>query len=333
MTDEKVSVIIPFYNNIHQVKKAIQSVVLQEYSNIEVIVIDDGSSKNYEKDILVFKNEIDIKYFKQKNSGPGLARQFGLSVSTGKYIQYLDSDDELMRDKILEQVAILNANPKAIMVYGLSQMNNDSKKIHRKKFAKRNEKHVSTRAIQKRTWHTSSCLWNYDNRHIYWEDLFNGEDVLHDVNAGLLNDNTEVIFHNKIVSNISMSDSVNHLSNAIHDTRKHQQLLRDAMELNYRILGKVFKNDHLKNDRKTVEALAERFFYEGLKFYKISFKKEGMKMLVESDKLTHLKFKKVEIILCKFLHAINLLNSKSIYYIFKVRRKILADELHQFRAL
>jgi len=117
-----VSVIIPSYNRGNLLSEAIHSVILQSYRPIECIIVDDGSIDNT-KDI--FDNVVDhiddqfsIKYLFQKNSGVQIARNVGTIASSGEFIQYLDSDDLLMTDKLLIQVDYLNNHTTCDGVFG-----------------------------------------------------------------------------------------------------------------------------------------------------------------------------------------------------------------------
>jgi glycosyltransferase involved in cell wall biosynthesis len=101
-----VSIIIPTYNDWPVVCDAIDSALNQTYKNIEVIVIDDGSTDNTEK-YLKDKYKDRIAYVCQVNKGPGSARNYGIRISSGKYLQFLDSDDLLDPDKIKIQVGKL----------------------------------------------------------------------------------------------------------------------------------------------------------------------------------------------------------------------------------
>jgi len=104
-----VSVIIPSYNRARVLPRAINSVLNQTYSNFELIIIDDRSTDNT-KEILKKYSEKDkrIRYMKNKHKkGPGGARNQGLEVSKGKYIAFLDSDDEWSKDHIKSSVDII----------------------------------------------------------------------------------------------------------------------------------------------------------------------------------------------------------------------------------
>jgi len=96
--NDLVSVIIPTYNRAYIIERCIKSVLNQSYNNIEIIVIDDGSTDNT-KDILAQFSD-KINYIYQSNSGVSVARNAGVSVSKGMYLAFLDSDDEWLPNKI-----------------------------------------------------------------------------------------------------------------------------------------------------------------------------------------------------------------------------------------
>ncbi|CAN5377913.1 glycosyltransferase [soil metagenome] len=87
-----VSVIIPCYNHAHFLPDAISSVFNQSYKNVEIIIIDDGSTDNTQKVSASFKN---VKYHFHKNRGLPASRNAGFSVSKGEYVIFLDADDWL----------------------------------------------------------------------------------------------------------------------------------------------------------------------------------------------------------------------------------------------
>jgi len=89
---QKVSVIIPTYNRSKMVKDAICSVLDQTESDLEIIVVDDGSTDDT-CSVVESLNDRRITYFYKTNGGPASARNFGLSKVKGKYIAFLDSDD------------------------------------------------------------------------------------------------------------------------------------------------------------------------------------------------------------------------------------------------
>lgn len=110
-----VSIIIPCYNCERWVRKAVQSCLDQTYPNVEIVVVDDGSTDGSPE---VFRQFLPtIKLLTSQNRGGNCARNSGFAASRGQYIQYLDADDYLEPDKIAKQVKCLE-DTKADVVYG-----------------------------------------------------------------------------------------------------------------------------------------------------------------------------------------------------------------------
>ena len=95
----KVSVVIPTYNRADKVGKAITSVLAQTFSDLEVIVVDDGSSDETAK-ILAETFGGQIRYYAQANQGASVARNKGIEEARGEWIAFLDSDDTWETDKL-----------------------------------------------------------------------------------------------------------------------------------------------------------------------------------------------------------------------------------------
>jgi len=110
-----VSVIIPTYNRPTYLKQALDSVVNQTYTNMEIIVVDDGSEVNYAQEICnKFKN---TRYIYKKNGGLSSARNYGILNAKGEYIAFLDDDDFWREDKLQKQVEALKMNPSIDLVH------------------------------------------------------------------------------------------------------------------------------------------------------------------------------------------------------------------------
>jgi glycosyltransferase involved in cell wall biosynthesis len=95
-----VSVIIPAYNAEKYIADTIQCVLDQTWDNIELVIVNDGSTDNTENSIRNFLGDKRVKYIIQANIGCSGAKNTGLSIATGDFIQYLDADDILSLDKI-----------------------------------------------------------------------------------------------------------------------------------------------------------------------------------------------------------------------------------------
>ena len=92
----KVTIIVPFYNVEKYLRKCLDSLINQTYKNLEIIVVDDGSTDNSVKICDEFANRDNrITVIRQKNGGISIARNAGLDKMTGSYVTFVDSDDYL----------------------------------------------------------------------------------------------------------------------------------------------------------------------------------------------------------------------------------------------
>lgn len=104
----KVSAIIPAYNRADFLPRSIESVLNQSLSDLELIVVDDGSTDNTKAVVEEFaRKDNRVKYFWQPNfGGPAGPRNTGIKHASGKYVAFLDSDDEWLATKLEEQVRL-----------------------------------------------------------------------------------------------------------------------------------------------------------------------------------------------------------------------------------
>lgn len=110
MEFEKISVVIACYNDHEYIEKAVQSALDQTYDNMEIIVVDDGSSAKTKK-VLKGLESKSVKVITQSNQGPSAARNRGIELARGKYILVLDSDDYF--DPMFSQkaIAVIKSRP------------------------------------------------------------------------------------------------------------------------------------------------------------------------------------------------------------------------------
>ncbi|WP_377889524.1 glycosyltransferase [Alkalihalobacillus sp. R86527] len=119
---EKVSIIIPFYNCAY-VGEAIQSALNQTYQNIEIIVVNDGSTKHKEKVTPYLQS---ITYIEKENGGTATALNAGIKRATGTYFCWLSSDDSYETDKVQKQMAFMKQTGAAISYSSYVLMNHNS---------------------------------------------------------------------------------------------------------------------------------------------------------------------------------------------------------------
>jgi len=108
-----VSVIIPTYNRGWTLKEAVDSVLAQDFTDFELIVVDDGSTDNTQEILSSYKEDIII--LQQENKGVSAARNRGIASASGQYVSFLDSDDLWLPQKLSTQIDFFNANPDALI--------------------------------------------------------------------------------------------------------------------------------------------------------------------------------------------------------------------------
>jgi len=114
-----VSIIITTYNRSNYLKTCIESVVNQTYTNIEILVIDDGSKDEIAKENkIICRNYNLCTYYYKKNSGQPASRNYGIKKATGDYIAFCDDDDFWALNKLEKQVSILDNNKDIGLVTG-----------------------------------------------------------------------------------------------------------------------------------------------------------------------------------------------------------------------
>ena len=106
----KFSIIIPVFNRPDEINDLIQSIVDQKYRDIEIIVIEDGSSITSNDIINSFKNKINLQYHEISNQGPGLARNHGVKFANAEWIIFFDSDCTIPKNYFYEVDEFLKSN-------------------------------------------------------------------------------------------------------------------------------------------------------------------------------------------------------------------------------
>lgn len=106
MSNPLVSVIIPTYNSANYVTNAVDSVLAQTFTDLEVIVVDDGSTDDTRE--ALSRYAAPVRYLHQDNAGVSVARNLGIAESRGRYVAFLDADDTWMAHKLERQLQALD---------------------------------------------------------------------------------------------------------------------------------------------------------------------------------------------------------------------------------
>lgn len=116
-----ITVIIPSFNSANLVSDAIRSVLSSNLHEVEIVIINDGSTDNTAEVITTYLSDKRIKYIEQSNRGLAGARNTGIENANGEYLVFLDADDLILPNKLLVQRKFLDENPAFDIVYSKSE--------------------------------------------------------------------------------------------------------------------------------------------------------------------------------------------------------------------
>lgn len=134
---EKVSIIVPVYNAYNSIDRCIKSIINQTYKNIELILINDGSTdKSIDKLKKYEKKYKFIKVIDKENEGVAKTRNLGIKKSTGKYIMFIDNDDYVDNDYVETLVKEIESENYDVVFSGYKRENNNGKIFQKKKLKK-----------------------------------------------------------------------------------------------------------------------------------------------------------------------------------------------------
>jgi teichuronic acid biosynthesis glycosyltransferase TuaG len=125
MENDLVSVIMPAYNAARYISDSIESVLKQSHKNLELIIVDDGSTDNTLPIIQKF-NDRRIKYFTQINSGVAAARNRGLTEMKGNFFCFLDADDLMPENSLSSRLNVFKEKPHLTIVGGAQEQRNEN---------------------------------------------------------------------------------------------------------------------------------------------------------------------------------------------------------------
>lgn len=227
----KVSIIVPIYNVQDYLEESIQSMRNQTYENLEIILINDGSTDSSEEICLKHSNEDErIVLISQINGGAAAAKNTGLRKATGEYITFVDSDDILPEDSIEYRVNLLEKENADIVQGKFSNLFTDGLETVYQK---------SSYVICSQREYMKQFLMNWENA-LFWNKLFKREIInnIFFLEGRCIDDE---FFTYKTVfkaSKIVISERIIYyyrmrVSSAIHNTKNNIQKQRDQIDFMY----------------------------------------------------------------------------------------------------
>ncbi len=165
---KKVSVIIPAYNAENYIKKCIDSLVFQTYPNVEIVVINDGSTDNTAEILGSYDN---INVIQSKQNGVSSARNKGLEAATGEYIMFLDSDDYFDTDAIEKLVNLAETHGADVVHFPLHYVSETT--VSDEKFICKEDKFVAKNEFKNHIYKKilTSIQFNSVCRNFYKKEL------------------------------------------------------------------------------------------------------------------------------------------------------------------
>lgn len=153
--------IVPTYNRAHLISRSIRSVLSQTFTDLELILVDDGSIDNTRKVVEGFqKADGRVRYVHQDNSGaPARPKNLGIKISLGEYIAFLDDDDEWLSDKLEKQLSLFENSPKlklGLVGCGVAVLNAKGDKLYEFKMPKTDD--YIAELLRRNFIFTSSCV-------------------------------------------------------------------------------------------------------------------------------------------------------------------------------
>ena len=186
---DKVSVIVPVYNAEKYLCKCVDSIVAQTYPNLEILLIDDGSTDKSPEicDEYQERNKI-IKVIHKKNGGVSSARNVGIEISTGKYVCFIDADDYVDRELVFKLRYLIGKDEKYISLCELSVIEESLQRNLVEDFDNINDKSIIVEKIATGRIFGSACRCIYPksiitDNNIKFKNIIHCEDQLFFVEA------------------------------------------------------------------------------------------------------------------------------------------------------
>lgn len=184
---KKISIIIPNYNGGKYLNRCLESVLNQNYKNIEIIIVDDGSideSKMIIENFVTKNPKVDVSVIYQNNMNGAVARNNGLNIAEGEYILFIDSDDVLANNVIKRELELIESSGADLLVGNYEVIDEHDKLIEKRKIFGKNVIYSNNDEIFTNLCDISPVPTNkiyktdiIKNNNIYWGNVRIGQDL------------------------------------------------------------------------------------------------------------------------------------------------------------
>lgn len=306
MKNIKISIIVPIYNTEKFLRKCIESILNQTLQEIEIILINDGSTDNSHNICLEYAEKYPkkIRYVNNRNIGCSATRNLGIELAQGEYIAFVDSDDYIEKEMYKELWDEKEKNNSDIVFCGITYINllNNQKNLSIPKIKNKFDYFSPKNRIANPVNKIFNRKLILKKKIIFPVDTQNCEDLVFCFKA---------LLSIKNISSISKSfyNYIFHGNNSIFDLNR-----RLGVFISFNEIFKYLKEIELKNDRNIMKK-----FYELFNFYAI---KGVFFTLLNTKQISEEEYKKYDKIFYKELQKIDFLTLKSKFLIFYYRNLV-----------
>ncbi len=278
--EKKVSIVLPVYNAEKYLKRCLDSILNQDYSNIELITIDDGSKDSSWSILSEYQKQYpqNIKLVKQENMGVSKTRNKGISLATGEYLTFIDNDDFLDKNYISYFVSEIDNQNLDVVIGGYKRPNSKGKIVEKVQLKDLEYSKYKIVAAWGKIYRTSYIKENK----IEFLDSNIGEDINFTIQAVSLTKKIKItdyvgynwFFNESSVSNTAHKSLKNNLQfdyllNSIYDKLKKSNIeINDIIEFYFIKLNVWFM---LYSTRHTPYKLVEQTLEENMRWLKERF--------------------------------------------------------------
>lgn len=293
----KVSIIIPIYNTEKYLEDCLKSLINQTYQNIELIIVNDGSTDNSYQICQKYSNYKNIKLINQKNQGVSIARNAGINIATGDYLMFVDSDDYIKANMVEVLVNNIKESDLAICEY-YEEYKNKSIPVK----IKSADKVINNKEAMLQTFGT---VGGYSWNKLFKATIIKQNKLSFNPNIHMLEDQLFVIEYLKFAKSITIinqplykyrirKSSITNISN----TKKYNTLLISLQQINM-----IMKENNL-SDIFIKQSIVEQYYKKSISA-SCKNSKEIRAMFKDylKSKDIHLK-KKLKLIIIKDFHFI-----------------------------